>query len=114
MYSAPTRSPWGSIIGYHEIIDGVFHITTESFSSAVMVHKDASDILSLAAKRRGISTGDHLCFAEHDCLRGVQYDDNTACIVYRELLDKIPDLLPHWLTNDEDKAITKGNVKPLS
>ena len=80
----PTFSPWGEIDWSETLAPGFEMVATPSHGG-IMVSRDASFILSPAARQCGFWSGGYLCFEE-------DVDEN---VVLRELLDNklwpIPD-----------------------
>lgn len=92
----PNFSPWGEIDWSETMIPGIEMVATPSHGG-IMVSREASVLLSPAARKCGFWAGGYLCFEE-------DADEN---IVLRELLDQklwqIPDRI-------QDHAAFEANI----
>lgn len=73
----PDFSPWGAIDWIETLAPGFDMVGTPSHGG-IMVSRDASFMLSAAARKCGAWNGGYLCFEE----------DSEEYVVLRELLDK--------------------------
>lgn len=100
-YPAPSGTPWGRILRYREIGNGIFWLETETLRQALAVCQLWSDDLSeaalaLAARGGTPESGAYLFFDKQDC-----------CVPVFELLP----LHPQWLEkNTVDRAALMNAV----
>ena len=101
---APDFSPWGKIDWSETLAPGFEMVATPSHGG-IMVSRDASFMLSAAARKCGSWNGGYLCFEE----------DAAEYVVLRELLDmklwQIPDRIIDRAAFEEsiDQNIRKYN-----
>ncbi len=92
----PDFSPWGEIDWMETMIPGIDMVATPSHGG-IMVSREASALLSPAARKCGFWAGGYLCFEE-------DADEN---VVLRELLDKKLWQIPQRI---QDRAAFEAHI----
>lgn len=93
VFIPPENSPWDEVQYCRELCSGVFMMSTAGHGG-IMVAKEVVSILSPAARKCGFREDGYLCF-EEDC---------DACVVFRELLDRTPSVVPDYIEDVQDFA----------
>lgn len=95
----PDFSPWGVIDWIETLAPGFDMVATPSHGG-IMVSREASFMLSPAARKCGAWNGGYLCFEE----------DSAEYVVLRELLDKKLWNIPERI---KDTAAFEGNIDQI-
>lgn len=95
----PDFSPWGVIDWIETLAPGFDMVATPSHGG-IMVSREASFMLSPAARKYGAWNGGYLCFEE----------DSAEYVVLRELLDKKLWKIPERIKNT---AAFEGNLNQV-
>lgn len=95
----PDFSPWGVIDWIETLAPGFDMVATPSHGG-IMVSREASFMLSPAARKCGAWNGGYLCFEE----------DSAEYVVLRELLDKKLWKIPERI---KDTAAFEGNIDQI-
>lgn len=93
VFLPPKDSPWDEVQYCRELCNGMFMVSTAGHGG-IMVVKEVASTLPPAARKCGFWENGYLCF-EEDC---------DACVVFRELLDRTPSVVPDYVKDVQDFA----------